>query len=58
MAIKGEGLRLSSGLLADAVLLRREENLADMKGDSWQGDGKFITFHKRIVLPVYGCEAP
>ena len=52
VAIKGEDLRLSSGLLTDAVLLRREENLVDMNGGSSQGDGQFITFHKRIVLPV------
>jgi hypothetical protein len=52
VANKGEDLRLSSGLLADAVLLRREENLADMNGNSSQGDDQFITFHKRIALPV------
>lgn len=52
IAIKGEGLRLSNGFLADAVLLRREENLADMKGSSSQGDRQFIVFHKTIALPA------
>jgi hypothetical protein len=38
MATKGEGLRLINGLLADAVLLRREENLVDIKGSNSQGE--------------------
>jgi hypothetical protein len=44
-------LRLSNGLLADAVLLRRDENLADMKSNGSQGDGAIYSVSKPISCP-------